>query len=478
MTKPKLNRRSVLHSTAAVAAYGLAPGLLRAQTPTDVVVIGAGLSGLNAALLLEEFGASVTVLEGRDRIGGRIFTLSDIPGNPEAGGNSILGGYGRMIEICKQLGVDLFDYTPREARTRTEIALRGKIIPRSEWVTSPLNRMPAGDKDQIPLGYMFKVIAEHNPLATSDDWSDPASVKFDEPVYELLKRVGFDDDAIHLICNINPSYGTSAHDSSTLMWYFVDAWFRAQSDLDPVDLAAVGGNQRIPEAMAGVLKSEVRLNKTVVGIRNGNSGVEVQCHDGSIYKAKRTICSMPLPPMRWVKFDPLLPPAKAKAIRMVPSMMITQIHMVPKTPFWEEDGLDPSMWTDTFAGNVMAGRFGDSDDEVTNITAWGRGFNAQYLDTLGKEAAQALVLSEIEQLRPAAKGNLEVAGFKSWQLDPFSGGDWVVWMPGQISDFLLALGEPTGRIHFCGEHTALSNRGLEGAMESGERAALEVLDLI
>jgi len=63
-------------------------------------------------------------------------------------------------------------------------------------------------------------------------------------------------------------------------------------------------------------------------------------------------------------------------------------------------------------------------------------------------------------------------------LDPFSGGDWVVWRPGQVSQFLRPLGEPAGRLHFCGEHTALSNRGLEGAMESGERAALEVLEQI
>lgn len=477
MIDNKLSRRTVLKSAAAFATAGMAPGLLRAQSNTDVLVIGAGISGLNAALLLEEFGASVTVLEGRNRIGGRVLSLRDIPGYPEAGANTILGGYGRMQDICERLEIELRDYRPRRG-PGAEIALQGKVIRKSEWPDSPLNLMPTADKQRIPAGYMFKLVSEHNPLATSDDWVDPANAKYDEPVYEFLKRLNFSDAAIDLIFNNNLGYGTSAHDSSMLMWYFVQSWFRAQGELAPVELAAIGGNQLIPEAMAAKLNGDVILNKTVMGIRSTDSGAEVHCQDGSVFKAKRVVCSMPLPPMRWMRFDPALPPAKMKGIRSVPSVMITQVHMVPKAPYWESDGLAPSMWTDGFTGQVIAGRFGDSPDEVTNITAWARGFHAQYLDGLGAKAAGGRVLAEMEKLRPAAKGKLEVAGFKSWQLDPFSGGDWVVWEPGQISEFLVALGEPAGRLHFCGEHTALSNRGLEGAMESGERAALEALELI
>ena len=84
------SRRTALASTAAAASIaGLSPKPLRAQNRTDVVVIGAGLAGLNAALLLEEQGYNVQVIEGRDRIGGRLLSLRDMPGNPEAGGNGI-----------------------------------------------------------------------------------------------------------------------------------------------------------------------------------------------------------------------------------------------------------------------------------------------------------------------------------------------------------------------------------------------------
>jgi monoamine oxidase len=68
-----------------------------------------------------------------------------------------------------------------------------------------------------------------------------------------------------------------------------------------------------------------------------------------------------------------------------------------------------------------------------------------------------------------------VLAYHSWKNDPFALGDWAVWEPGQISAFSREVGKAHGRIHFCGEHTAVSNRGMEGAMESGERVALEVL---
>ena len=69
-------------------------------------------------------------------------------------------------------------------------------------------------------------------------------------------------------------------------------------------------------------------------------------------------------------------------------------------------------------------------------------------------------------------------GFKSWQTDPFSCGVWAIWQPGQVRDFIQHVAKPHGNVHFCGEHTALSNRGMEGAMESGERAAQEVLQAL
>ena len=477
-----------MKGAALGVAAGTLPGrALGASARQDAIVVGAGLSGLNAALLLEESGAKVTVLEGRNRIGGRLLSSQTIAGNPEWGGDSILGGYGRMQDISARLDVGLIDHrsrlqmTPESHRdpAKVELALGGQIIPMGQWPEHPLNTMPEGAADRFPgRGFFQAVIGEHNPLESFQDWTEPESARYDISAYEFFKGIGWSDAAIELNYNTNVQYGTSAHDVSMLMWYFVQAWFKLQSDIERVAYKARGGNQRIAEAMAGALNNEVHLGQEVVGIRTNTSDVSVHCRDGSVYRASRVICSLPVPTMRWVNFDPLLPPLKAKAIRTVPVMKVTKVIMVPSAPFWEEDGLNPAMWTDTDAGAIRALREGDDAGEVTSLMAWARGHTAERLDTLGDELAMARVVEDYMRLRPAAKGKLKAVGIKSWQNDPFAGGDWVCWGPGQVSESLPALMEPADRIHYCGEHTATSNRGMEGAMESGERAAIELLDLI
>ena len=112
----RIGRRELLQSLVVAAAAGSAgTRALAAGASPDVIVIGTGLSGLNAALMLEEAGASVTCLEGRNRVGGRLFSHTAVTGNPEWGGDSILGGYGRMQDTARRLGVKL-DRSPGPAR--------------------------------------------------------------------------------------------------------------------------------------------------------------------------------------------------------------------------------------------------------------------------------------------------------------------------------------------------------------------------
>ena len=481
----KTNRRTVIKTASAAALFSNTARATKQSRQTDVIVVGAGLSGLYAAMLLSESGAKVTVLEGRSRVGGRLFSARDVEGNPEWGGDSILGGYGRMQDVAKRLGVDLVDHQSRrdlspEAHkdpTSTELALRGKLIDKADWPTHPLNAMPSGFEHRFPgRGFFQAEIGKNNPLKSFEDWLDLSSDQYDTSIYEVFKKLGWSDAAIDLNYNTNVQYGTSAHDISALMWFFTQAWFKLQGEIDRVAFKAPGGNQSIPEVMASSLPGDVHLGKTVVGFRSDKHGAEAVCHDGTTYNAKRIICSMPIPTMRWLNFDPLLPSLKAQAIKTVPVQKITKIILVPKKPFWENDGFSPAMWTDSLCGEVRALKEGDDANKITCLMAWARGHLADRLDTLGEEGAVASVIRDYESIRPAAKGLLEPAGIKSWQNDPFAAGDWAVWSPGTVTKMVQALIDPADRIHFCGEHTATSNRGMEGAMESGERAAFEVLE--
>ena len=472
-----ISRRELLRSAAATSLALAVPKLVRAQSDIDVIVIGAGLSGLNAALLLEAQDFGVTVLEGRNRVGGRVNSLDTVPGHPEAGANAIVGSYARLRDAARRFDAELIDHAPSAKLNRPKIlALGDELISTQDWPDSSRNPFPDAQKKTMPWQYVSGIVSQNNPLESLDDWFNPEFSAYDKPLYSFLKSSGATDAMIDLAYNTNTVYGKSAYDVSLLQLLGTDYWMKFQRKFERISLVGKGGNQRIPEAMARNLKQEVTFGKKVSGIRSNADGAEVYCTDGSRYTAQYVVCSIPVPVLRDVKFDPIFTGVQEKAIKTVAYAPCTQIHMVPKRPFWEDDGLPAYMWTDSPAGFVAPNRNHDSPDEITSLTAWGRGFMARYLDRLGPEGAKAAVIGAIEKLRPAAKGQLDALYVKSWELDQFAGGaDFMVWGPGQVTEFFGELWAPHGRIHFCGEHTAMLERGMEGAMESGERAAFEVM---
>jgi len=480
-TLTPLSRRRFVQALGAGTLAASAPGILRAQKGSRVIVIGAGLSGLAAALVLQDAGVKVKVIEGRQRVGGRVLSIRSLPGSPEAGGTSFGPGYARLVNAAKTYNVGLVELTPvlRYYGTR-ELFLDGQHIPLKEWPDHPRNPFPADARKTPPWRYIAGVTAKANPLKTTDAWVDPANAGLDVSYYDWLKAQGQSDASIDMAYNIEPTHGSSAHDVSALMMMQVASFIAAQRGLAAPGqspfLTAAGGNQSIPEAMAGALNQEIEFGRNVESIRSESDLAEVHCADGTIYKADYVICSVPCPVLRRIHMEPLLTGAQARAVQTLDSQIINQAHMRAKTPFWEADGMPPNMFSDGLVCNLVGEHKGETPAEVSSLTAWIRGHNAALLDQMPEADAKAAIIADIEHLRPAAKGQLEIVEYKSWYRDPFSSGDWAVWQPGQIAGFANAVAQPNGRVHFCGEHTAVSNRGMEGAMESGERVALEVLD--
>ncbi|MFW2406078.1 MAG: flavin monoamine oxidase family protein [Gammaproteobacteria bacterium] len=481
ISAPAVDRRALLKAIGAATIAAAAPRVLRAQNKTDVIVIGAGLSGLASALLLQDAGVNVQVIEGRDRIGGRVESLRNVPGNPEVGGTAFGPGYARLVDAANKYGTELIDITPTVPYfNQRQLVLGGEAISAEAWPDHPKNPFPEQARAVMPWSIVPMTAAPTNPLKTPEAWRDPENAKYDISFNEYLRQIGMSPESIALGYDVSPSWGASSHNLSALQplsaYFFGGMQRKIAMPTKIAGHTAKGGNQAIPEGMARALKNGVRMNQTVIGIRTGDGGAEVHCEDGTVYKADYVICSVPCAVLKRIKIDPILTGKQAKAVHTLMSQVINQLHLIPKKPFWEEDGMAPTMFSDGLTDFVFAERKGESPEDITSLTAWIRGHNAELLDQLPDEQAIAAVIADIERIRPAAKGQLEFGGYKSWYRDPFASGDWAVWAPGQITDFAADIATPHGRIHFCGEHTAVSNRGMEGALESGERAAFEVLN--
>lgn len=140
--------------------------------------------------------------------------------------------------------------------------------------------------------------------------------------------------------------------------------------------------------MAKALGDKVHYKKAVVGIRSDGNMAEATCADGSVYRAKKIICSIPFAALRNVKMDPVVPGAQGRAIKTMGVQKLTQSHIVAKKPFWTEDGLKPGLWTDGIVGNMMAQPFGQKPDQITSFTLWHRGWMADQIDRMPEAEAK------------------------------------------------------------------------------------------
>ena len=455
-----LNRRQLL---AAAAAGALARPL--AAAPREVLVLGAGLAGLAAASLLAAQGHRVTVLEGRRRVGGRVLTLDAVPGHPEAGANVIGPNYGRVLDAATRLRVPL---RVPPANLDSGYAIDGHKIPADAWADSPFNPL-AGRLRAVPPARLLGPVLRDNPVAAGPDWCSGAHDALEVAATDYLGQCGYDAAALALV-DANNSYGNRLADTSMLSLLRVGANFgRAVAMGQPVREVAAG-NMRLPEALAASLPVPPVLGARAVAVRGRRDGVEVTLADGRHFSAEALVCTLPVPALRGLRFEPALPAAQREALVAIAYHKVVQGHFLVREPYWADSGEPAGWWTNGPLGRLFVRPL--PGGERYNLTVWVNGDSCDRYR--GPEAAE-LLADDFFRFNPAARGRAELRQVVRWAEEPLTGGSWALWGPGQVGRYFEALQLPGDRLFFAGEHTARANPGMEGAMESGERAALEVM---
>jgi len=466
-------RHAIMMAGLAAGGLGLRPA--RAAETSDVVVIGAGLAGLYAALTLQDAGMKVRVLEGSERVGGRCMTALDLPGHPELGASQIGAMYARLRGMATRFGVEL-GQPPKHTGSETNrqpmaISLDGKPVITAPWAEAPQNPLAGAERAMFPFMLYPTYMAKAMTLKTIVDWFDPAFAHYDrQSLRTLLLGAGASPDAVKLIdfdVYADNTGDISALESLRKQFYY--GWEAKQGKFD----TAVNGISGVPEAMAAHLQTPVLLDKFVTSIVSGKNGVSVRCEDGSRYDANFAICAIPFSVLRHVHLDAPVPPPQRRAIDELAYSKIFTVWVTAKRKFWEEDGQPGNLWS-----NGATERFllqPSRVQETPNMSFYLRGAHAQAMSKLPPADAAAYLFDKMAQIRPSTRGVFELLRVQSWDGSKFNRGAYSYFKPGQINDFAQAMAAPAGRVHFAGEHTGKLSAGMEAACESGERAALEIL---
>jgi len=442
----------------------------------DVLVVGGGLAGVRAAAKLKAGGASVLVLEARDRLGGRTYTRSLGGGAFDFGGQFIGPGQPRMYQLIQELGLKTFG---THVFGRRIIELRGKI--RTYSGTIP----PLGP---ITLLHLHRALARSGrwskSIPTADPWNAMDASVLDGLTLEAWQRPPRKSgNVVHRLSDtvVRTIFGADPGEISTLHYL----WFVASNGgLMPLvetkggfqQDRIVGGAQQISERIAATLgRDAVVLNAAARAIRQDENGVTVESAAGT-WRARRVIVSIPLAIAGRIAYQPYLPVARDQIHQRVAMGSTVKVFATYERAFWRERGLSGEAVGTSGAISVTFDNT-THDGAVPCLLGFVAGRPARIFGTIPKEQRRAQILDELACLFGAAARKPVHYEEMDWGGERYSGGCPIGnFAPGTLSTFGDALRTPVGRIHWAGTESARQCTGyMEGAVESGDRAAAEVV---
>lgn len=456
-------------------------GSTRPVTPIDaqVIVVGAGLAGLNAALQLSDAGTDVLVLEASNRVGGRVWTRDFGRGPEEVGATTYGPTHLRALDLVKRFDLKSAVFT---GRVDFAYSVHGVLCAGDDWATSAGNRLVGEEREILPSRIDNYFMQKFLPFEHLDDWLNPEYAIYDIPFGEFLRSRGVSDEALRLV---NVCINTDDIETVSALSIFRDAlkWrevgytdpknFNQYGDAQYQPTYLVEGGQQLPITMAKALSRPVEFNKDVRTIERETDSVTVTCLDGTQFRARRVIVAVPMVALRTMEFTPPLPGLLREAIQSAKASGNTAFFLRATRPFWEDDSLPASLWSDTIFERVLVNHVAEAGEY--RIRVWINGDNAMRVDRLGVQAGPALI-ETLARVRPSTRGNLEVIGHFSWGSDPYTGGEKYVLGPGDVTRFGKMMSRNVGPIFWAGEHHKSRDQGVEAALASGERAARELLE--
>lgn len=450
----KKNRRDFLKILGATSVgFAFAPKNIFAQRARKTcVIIGSGFAGLSAAYKLKNAGWNVTILEARNRVGGRVFSYR-MPQNTnlicELGAEWVGESHERIKTLCRDFKIPL-----QKHQFDDYLLQNGKVSRPNEWGFSAQAKA-AFEKSKA--NYEKLTILQQRNLDKLDWWT-------------YLEKIGFtSDDLILRDLMDSTDFGESIRHVSA---FSALAEYAESSPKNEMDYKMIGGNSRLTEEFVKRIGAEnIKLNSLVTEI-NQRAGLVTVKTDTESFRADACICTVPIASLNKIKFNPPLPAAQSEAAQKLIYSRIIKNSVLYENRFWKDENF--SMVSDATSHFYFHSTQNQAGKEGI-LTAYAIGEKADVLASQSDERRMRKITNDLTDFNTDAPRFAKGIASYAWQRDKFTNGAYALYRPGQWFGIRPILQRPHLKVLFAGEHLADWQGFMEGAIETGEAAAQNLI---